>query len=582
MKNFKKIMALIIAAVMIVGTMSVTALADPAQGAATAETSVTISGLDSGDVVKLYKVIGWSDSTGWVLEDDFASVTAFDGKLGVNNQAISIDTGVVDEINSQISSSTDTAAEYTMKDSDNGSHTFADLATGLYIAIVTASQPGVVYNPIIVSADYVANGNSIDASNSSIPNSTGGAAVAKKSKIELSKEAANTEDHDGHDDETVKVGDTLTFTVETEIPPFAGYQDPSFVLTDEMSNGLKFIQTGGTKDGITILEPADAVFTVSDKSDTGYKITLDPDYLKTIATNTKFKYTYQATVTTDAVDSVNHENNTLTLEFSNNPNDGSSKTRLRDRTNHYTFTIDGNLLGSDNYSATEVVKIGVSADGSEIIETVRLANGGEVGALENAEFALYAVTDEEFANAANFNAASHTAYSNKDSAGETVSYANIKSGADGRINIQGIDGGKYLLVETKAPTGYIKRQTPVQIEIIPTIDEKVEYEEDADGVKVKVTTKELTSYVVKIDGVTTATYTITNSADKTATVSDEGDKVGSTNVGDDTSSGKIKNTKGVELPSTGGMGTTLFYIIGAILVVGAGILLVTRRRMSAK
>ena len=46
-------------------------------------------------------------------------------------------------------------------------------------------------------------------------------------------------------------------------------------------------------------------------------------------------------------------------------------------------------------------------------------------------------------------------------------------------------------------------------------------------------------------------------------------------------SGKITNTQGVELPSTGGIGTTIFYIIGAILVLGAGILLVTRRRMNA-
>ena len=38
---------------------------------------------------------------------------------------------------------------------------------------------------------------------------------------------------------------------------------------------------------------------------------------------------------------------------------------------------------------------------------------------------------------------------------------------------------------------------------------------------------------------------------------------------------------GSTLPSTGGIGTTIFYIIGAILVVGAGVVLVTRRRMSA-
>ena len=45
--------------------------------------------------------------------------------------------------------------------------------------------------------------------------------------------------------------------------------------------------------------------------------------------------------------------------------------------------------------------------------------------------------------------------------------------------------------------------------------------------------------------------------------------------------GAIENNSGAELPSTGGIGTTIFYVIGAILVLGAGILLVTRRRMNA-
>ncbi len=44
----------------------------------------------------------------------------------------------------------------------------------------------------------------------------------------------------------------------------------------------------------------------------------------------------------------------------------------------------------------------------------------------------------------------------------------------------------------------------------------------------------------------------------------------------------VENNKGSVLPSTGGIGTTIFYIIGAILVLGAGILLVTRRRMNAQ
>jgi fimbrial isopeptide formation D2 family protein/LPXTG-motif cell wall-anchored protein len=45
---------------------------------------------------------------------------------------------------------------------------------------------------------------------------------------------------------------------------------------------------------------------------------------------------------------------------------------------------------------------------------------------------------------------------------------------------------------------------------------------------------------------------------------------------------EVENQKGTPLPTTGGIGTTIFYIVGAILVVGAGILLISRRRMQAK
>ncbi len=44
----------------------------------------------------------------------------------------------------------------------------------------------------------------------------------------------------------------------------------------------------------------------------------------------------------------------------------------------------------------------------------------------------------------------------------------------------------------------------------------------------------------------------------------------------------VENNAGVELPSTGGIGTTIFYVVGGILVVGAGVLLITKKRMSAR
>ena len=44
---------------------------------------------------------------------------------------------------------------------------------------------------------------------------------------------------------------------------------------------------------------------------------------------------------------------------------------------------------------------------------------------------------------------------------------------------------------------------------------------------------------------------------------------------------KVANASGTELPSTGGMGTTIFYVVGSILLVGAAVLLITKKRMSA-
>ena len=62
---------------------------------------------------------------------------------------------------------------------------------------------------------------------------------------------------------------------------------------------------------------------------------------------------------------------------------------------------------------------------------------------------------------------------------------------------------------------------------------------------------------------------------------------GTTNVGtatvsygtDSTGTVKVENKTGAELPSTGGIGTTIFYVLGSILVLGAGVVLVVKKRM---
>ncbi len=105
----------------------------------------------------------------------------------------------------------------------------------------------------------------------------------------------------------------------------------------------------------------------------------------------------------------------------------------------------------------------------------------------------------------------------------------------GAFNIIGLDAGTYYLKETTVPAGYN--------EMSPN------------------------PFVVTIS----ATHVESNG---TANVTLDADTSTMTN--------EIANNKGATLPETGGMGTTIFYIVGGLLVVGAGVLLVTRRRMNGE
>ena len=273
--------------------------------------------------------------------------------------------------------------------------------------------------------------------------------------------------------------------------------------------------------------------------------------------------TYKAEVSDAALQTVNQDKNTVDLIFSTNPLDTTGGGRLRDKTNHFTFSIDANILGGPGDSSQELIKVGVSADGTPIEEVVNTYYYPPThAALEGAEFTLY-------------KADGTTVYTN-----DTGFNGTVTSDAMGRITIKGLDQGTYILRETKAPNGYIKQASGVKITITADVKTDRTIVEEVDGVECTYITNYLNSYTVAFEnedgtGTASTTYTITNQEENVGT-SDTAVSV--TRTGDDK---EVINTKGTELPSTGGMGTTLFYAIGAILVLGAGILLVSKRRMSA-
>ena len=115
---------------------------------------------------------------------------------------------------------------------------------------------------------------------------------------------------------------------------------------------------------------------------------------------------------------------------------------------------------------------------------------------------------------------------------------------------KGIDDGDYKLVETTTPDGY-NTISPIEFTVSATHKETTDVTTERTSVLTALS-------ATKADGSTLAT----------------GD------VGTGILETQVINQSGSTLPSTGGMGTTMFYIIGGILMVGAAVILISRRRMS--
>lgn len=116
-----------------------------------------------------------------------------------------------------------------------------------------------------------------------------------------------------------------------------------------------------------------------------------------------------------------------------------------------------------------------------------------------------------------------------DKTGSTTLTSLDKGRDKGRIDVEGLKAGTYYLKETKAPDGYNLLKKPVTITI------------DSEG-------------KIYVDG------------------------SGEVNNGDV----RVQNNSGTLLPNTGGVGTTMIYLIGGVLVLGSGVVLATKRRVKNK
>ncbi len=359
----------------------------------------------------------------------------------------------------------------------------------------------------------------------------------------------------------VQIGDTVTFKLTATIPAEATKQ---VVLRDTMSEGLtlklsettfkvkngdaEVAQKNGDKDNWTVTY-SNSLATNGNNTQTGvdkddsltdgsFVVTFTEDYIKTLTADATLTVTYGAVLNNNAVlkngENIASNDNKVKLEYSN-------FTTQEVTTKVYTYDFD--LV---KYSQAEDTKTLLAGAQFKLYKADQVGENGKLNA---------SATNIKFVKSGN-------TYKVYDGIAESATPVDIlDSVADSAMNIQGLDAGDYYLQEVKAPDGYNMLDTLV----------KVTVEATKDNTSNKINGNKVGSVTGTVNG-DNVSYGDITTGNKTASISEGTNTYTSGGVG-------VLNQSGSVLPSTGGIGTTIFYIVGGILVVGAGVILVTRKRM---
>ncbi len=278
---------------------------------------------------------------------------------------------------------------------------------------------------------------------------------------------------------------------------------------------------------------------ISETNDPKCSLEIKFDNLKNISgltKDSKIVVEYTATVNSKATAGKTTPNtNKVHLEYSNDPNaegTGTTGKTPEDKVNVYTFKLDVTKVDAQNTDTKLSGAQFVLATADNLTITADNFN-------ENGEVTEGTTTTDLIAVTG-----STPTYVIDDGTATSKMYV-MSTDTNGALNINGLKSGTYYLYETKAPDGYNKLTKPIKIEITAT--------QTADTGDIADTG----AFSAKVDD------TNTNATLDTGTVSVT-----------------VKNSSGSTLPSTGGMGTKLFYTIGGILMAGAAIVLVVRKRRS--
>ena len=443
-------------------------------------------------------------------------------------------------------------------------------------------------------------------------------------KIDEGTTAGSYDDNDKVAD-THAIGDTVPYVIHSNVPEMTGYEKYFFIVTDRLSGGLTYDPAKADlsiKIGNSSSSPSLKTLT-TDEYEVWYSLNGDdetPTWSKTVPTtettavanNDKYGegeqiwvkivfvnfIQYKGTLNADEKTYENsREGQDITITYNailndaakvdDDPNDNDAKLEYSTKPDvvpkgeNEPDDDDDNVTGKTPWSNTktyvsgfEIFKIGNNDEDKKLADVEFTVTGTELNDIKETIYSRY-VSDSTVADADAWYRLTDGTYTQdkptdltKDkfqggmdspkyrletgvafskTATDTVEYS-IKTDSNGIAKMTGLKPGTYTIKEVKTNDGYNLPQNPF---ILIISDEY-----NTDG-----TFKQFTA---TLDGV---------ACSKTATGGFTSDELFDV---------KINNETGVELPSTGGIGTTIFYVAGSIMVLAAAILLITKRRMGAE
>ena len=326
-----------------------------------------------------------------------------------------------------------------------------------------------------------------------------------------------------------QIGDTVEFRTLTTVPIVSGYTQYTYAIHDEMSAGLT--SNVRSNEDVTIKVNDETVldkkyYTVTVDGTNANKFTVTVDVLSAIKDGKMVEgntlYTYYTGILNENAKVYNDgkQDNKAYLEYSNNPHDNTTTNKTPEKVVYdWTFKMGVKKVdGADGTPLTDA-KFVLSKE-----KNCDLGAIGDDGQPHNTENLISLIKNSD---------GSYTVAP----AGYNGSVVNVMTAGD--ITINGLDDATvYYLYETKAPAGYNRLTAAVRFEITAT-------------------------YGDAGDNCTSVTATVNNDVQSSVSVN-------------------VRNNKGSTLPSTGGIGTTIFYVIGGGLMAVAAVLLVTKKRMNNK